>query len=335
MSAIFDLALEKRFTDSPEAVLVDITPADLVLIRNNETGLILRLPFSVLAEAVSGALTGYLKSANNLSDVSNAGTARTNLGATTLGSNLFTVPNPGAVRFPRFNADNTLSSLSASDFRTAIGAGTSSTSGTVTSVGLSVPTGLSVSDSPITSSGTIAISYAAGYSIPSDTAQSAWSAKEPGITSGTTDQYWRGDKTWQTLDKSSVGLGSVNNTSDADKPVSTAQQTALNTKAPNTNPTFTGLYCSDGIVKADVITALPSLNTPVVLLPPCSGVLRIRDNTLGGAGLYVVDANGGVTTVSNQTSNITIALNGSLQVTATVTGGTSPRNLAWSFFGMF
>lgn len=52
-----------------------------------------------------------------------AGAARTNLGATTLGGNLFTVTNPGAVTFPRFNADNTVSSLGAADFRTAIGAG--------------------------------------------------------------------------------------------------------------------------------------------------------------------------------------------------------------------
>jgi hypothetical protein len=50
--------------------------------------------------------------------------ARTNLGATTLGGNLFTVTNPSAVTFPRFNADNSVSALGASDFRTAIGAGT-------------------------------------------------------------------------------------------------------------------------------------------------------------------------------------------------------------------
>ena len=41
--------------------------------------------------------------------------------------------------------------------------------------------------------------------------------KEPAITAGTTSQYWRGDKTWQTLDKSAVGLGNVDNTSDATK----------------------------------------------------------------------------------------------------------------------
>lgn len=32
------------------------------------------------------------------------------------------------------------------------------------------------------------------------------------IATGTTSQYWRGDKTWQTMDKSAVGLGAVENT---------------------------------------------------------------------------------------------------------------------------
>lgn len=56
-------------------------------------------------------------------------------------------------------------------------------------------------------------------------------AYEAVITSGTTGQYWRGDKTWQTLDKSAVGLANVDNTADASKPVSAATQTALNDKA--------------------------------------------------------------------------------------------------------
>lgn len=46
--------------------------------------------------------------------------------------------------------------------------------GTVTSVGLTVPTGLSVSGSPITSSGTLAISLASGYSIPTTAKQGQW-----------------------------------------------------------------------------------------------------------------------------------------------------------------
>lgn len=42
------------------------------------------------------------------------------------------------------------------------------------------------------------------------------------------------------ITKSMVGLGSVDNTADTAKPVSTAQQTALNLKAPLAAPTFTG-----------------------------------------------------------------------------------------------
>jgi len=103
-----------------------------------------------------------------------ASTGRTSLGATTVGGNLFTLTNPSAVTFVRLNADNTVSALSASDFRTAIGAGTSSTTGTVTSVDMSVPTGLSVSGNPVTSSGTLAITFSAGYSIPTTTKQTNW-----------------------------------------------------------------------------------------------------------------------------------------------------------------
>jgi hypothetical protein len=103
-----------------------------------------------------------------------ASTGRTSLGATTVGGNLFTLTNPSAVTFVRLNADNTVSALSASDFRTAIGAGTSSTTGTVTSVDMSVPTGLSVSGNPVTSSGTLAVTFTAGYSIPTTTSQTNW-----------------------------------------------------------------------------------------------------------------------------------------------------------------
>lgn len=50
-------------------------------------------------------------------------------------------------------------------------------SGTVTSVGMTVPTGLSVAGSPITSSGTLAVTFASGYSIPTTTKQGQWDAK--------------------------------------------------------------------------------------------------------------------------------------------------------------
>ena len=64
--------------------------------------------------------------------------------------------------------------------------------------------------------------------------QSALDTKEPLIADGTTSDYWRGDKSWQVLDKTAVGLSNVDNTSDANKPISTATQTALDLKADKT-----------------------------------------------------------------------------------------------------
>lgn len=92
-----------------------------------------------------------------------AATARTNLGATTVGANLFTLTNPSAIRFPRINANNTVSALDAASFRSAIGAGTGNA--TVTSVAMTVPAFLSISGSPITTSGTLALSYS-GTALP-------------------------------------------------------------------------------------------------------------------------------------------------------------------------
>jgi hypothetical protein len=55
-------------------------------------------------------------------------------------------------------------------------------------------------------------------------------AVEPTIAATTSADYYRGDKTFATLNKTAVALGNVDNTSDANKPVSTAQQTALDLK---------------------------------------------------------------------------------------------------------
>jgi len=68
----------------------------------------------------------------------------------------------------------------------------------------------------------------------------------PVLAGGSTTQYFRGDKSWQTLDKTAVGLANVDNTSDANKPVSTATQTALNAKAPTTRAISAGTGLTGG-----------------------------------------------------------------------------------------
>lgn len=101
-------------------------------------------------------LTGTLAVANGGTGATTASAARTALGSTTVGDNLFTLTNPSAVRFLRVNTDNTVSALDAANFRTAIGAGTGS--GTVTSVNADGgTTGLSFSGGPVTGSGTLTL----------------------------------------------------------------------------------------------------------------------------------------------------------------------------------
>ena len=91
-------------------------------------------PATSLLAATSLTLgwTGQLAVSRGGTGASTQSGARTNLGATTVGSNFFTLTNPSAITFPRINADNTVSTLDAATFRAAIGAGTGN--GTVTSV---------------------------------------------------------------------------------------------------------------------------------------------------------------------------------------------------------
>lgn len=121
-----------------------IVAADIPTLNQNTTG-------------TASNVTGTVAIANGGTGATTAPNARTNLGATTVGSNLFTLTNPSAVTFPRFNADNTVSALDAATFRTAIGAGTSSTTGTVTSVsGTGTVSGLTLSGT-VTTSGSLTL----------------------------------------------------------------------------------------------------------------------------------------------------------------------------------
>lgn len=56
----------------------------------------------------------------------------------------------------------------------------------------------------------------------SSATQTALDDKEVALGAGTTSDYLRGDKSWQTLDKTAVGLANIDNTSDLNKPISLA-----------------------------------------------------------------------------------------------------------------
>ena len=70
------------------------------------------------------------------------------------------------------NDDGTMKQIAVTDLATYINA--SAGTGTVASVAMSVPTGLTVSGSPITTSGTLNVTLTSGYSIPTTSSQSNW-----------------------------------------------------------------------------------------------------------------------------------------------------------------
>jgi hypothetical protein len=128
--------------------------------------------------------------------------------------------------------------------------------------------------------------------------------KEATIAATTSADYYRGDKTFQTLNKAAVGLSNVDNTSDANKPVSTAQQTALDGKTNKliTTNRQTASYTlvlsdADKLVEMNVATA-NDLTIPLnssVAFPTGTQILLAQY----GAGQTTIVPTSGVTVRSN------------------------------------
>jgi predicted heme/steroid binding protein len=124
--------------------------------------------------------------------------------------------------------------------------------GTVTSVGLSVPTGFSIANSPVTGSGTLALTFASGYSLPTNASQANWdTAYDNRITSLTTT----GTSGAATLTSNTLNI-----------PIYQAQGnyiTSLTGEATASGPGAASVTLSNSAVTGKVLTGLTVTGTTI------------------------------------------------------------------------
>ena len=156
-------------------------------------------------------------------------------------------------------------------------------------------------------------------------------AVEPSITATTSADYYRGDKTFATLNKTAVGLGNVDNTTDANKPVSTATQTALDAKTnklvvTNRQTASYTLVIGD----ADKLVEINNASANNLTVPLNSSVAFST-----GTQILLAQYGAGQTTIV-ATSGVTIRSNGAkLKLNAQYSGATLIKidTNEWYLFG--
>lgn len=156
--------------DAQLADIAGLTPTDSNFIVGNGTNFVTES--GATARTSLGLGTIATQDANNVNISGGAITGITDLAVADGGTGASTAAGARAALLPSFsgNAGKVLTvNAGATDVEF-----TTASAGTVTSVNMTVPTGLTVSGNPVTSSGTLAVTYSAGYAIPTTTKQSNW-----------------------------------------------------------------------------------------------------------------------------------------------------------------
>jgi len=189
-------------------------------------------------------------------------------------------------------------------------------SGTVTSVAASVPTGLTVSGSPITTNGTLAIGYTAGYAIPTTSSQSNWD------TAYTDRLKWDGGATGLVAATGRTSLGLIIGTDVLAPTGSAASLTSFPTLNQNTTGSAATLTTGRTIaVTGDLAYTSPSFDGSANVT--AAGTLATVNTNVGSFtnATLTVNGKGLITAASSGTAPVT-------DVTATSpvasTGGATP-----------
>lgn len=127
--------------------------------------------------------------------------------------------------------------------------------------------------------------------------------------------------------KTQVGLGSVDNTADADKPVSSATQSALDLKAPLASPTFTGTPTVPTPDTSDNSTKIASTAFVVAKIAAVSSGVTDVNGRSGAVTLTATDV-GLANVVNLDTSNAANITSGTLPIARIADGAVTNAKLA-------